>query len=101
MTPYRDCACAIRTWTADYLAATGRQVGPLYALYKVGAFASADAQARGFVAERLAAGASALRDLVADAWRASASGRAGWPAVSVADVEAGRVDPFDSMYGVD
>ncbi|HEY1927995.1 MAG TPA: S1/P1 Nuclease [Caulobacteraceae bacterium] len=101
MTPYRDCACAIRTWTADYLAATARQVEPLYALYKSGAFSSADPQAQRFVAERLAAGASALRNLVADAWRASASGHAGWPAVSVADAEAGKLDPYDSMYGVD
>ncbi|MBV8681623.1 MAG: S1/P1 Nuclease [Caulobacteraceae bacterium] len=101
MTPYRDCACAIATWTADYLAVTDRQVAPLYTLYKQGAFANADPRAQRFVTERLAAGAAALRDLIVDAWLASASGRAGWPAVSVADVEAGRVDPYDSMYGVD
>jgi hypothetical protein len=101
MSPYRYCACGIAKWTADYLAATSREVAPLYTLYKTGAFASADAQARGFTAERLAAGASGLRDLVVDAWRASASGHAGWPSVTVADVEAGKVDPFDAIYGVD
>lgn len=101
MSPYQDCACAIATWTADYLAATSRQVVPLYTLYKQGAFARADPQAQRFVTERLAAGASAVRDLAVDAWRASAAGHAGWPAVTVADVEAGRVDPYDSMYGVD
>lgn len=101
MATYHDCACAIASWTADYLSATSRQVEPLYALYKAGDFAKADTKASSFVAERLAAGASALRDLVVDAWRASATGHAGWPAVTVADVEAGRVDPFDSIYGVD
>jgi hypothetical protein len=101
MAPYHDCACAIASWTADYLTATSRQVEPLYALYKAGDFTRADPQARSFVTERLATGASALRDLVVDAWRASAAGRAGWPAVTVADVEAGKVDPFDSIYGVD
>ena len=101
MTPYRDCACPIATWTADYLAATNREVAPLYTLYKQGAFARVDPKAQSFVAGRLAAGASALRDLVVDAWRASATGHAGWPAVTVADVEAGKVDPYDSMYGVD
>jgi len=25
----------------------------------------------------------------------------GWRPVSVADVEAGKIDPFDALYGVD
>jgi hypothetical protein len=101
MSPYRDCRCEIRQWTSDYLAATAQTVVPFYELDKAGGFARADDPARAFTAQRLAAGASALRDVIVDAWRASAASRAGWPTLSVADVEAGRVDPFDSLYGVD
>lgn len=101
MTPYRDCHCQIGAWTADYLGETRTQVVPLYELYKTVGFEGGDPRWRAFAASRLAAGADALRDAVIDAWRASATGKAAWPAVSVADVEAGRVDPYDSLYGTD
>jgi hypothetical protein len=101
MTPYVDCHCDIAHWTAAYLAATGAQVRPLYDLLKAGGLVAGDARGRAFAAARLGAGASALRDLVVDAWRASASGRVGWPAIRVADVETGALDPYDSLYGTD
>jgi len=101
MTPYRDCQCQIGAWTAAYLAQTRTQVVPLYELYKTVGFETGDPRWRLFAAARLAAGADALRDAVVDAWRASATGKAAWPAVSVADVEAGRIDPYDSLYGTD
>ena len=101
MTAYTDCHCPIGAWTSAYLGRTGAQVVPLYELYKSGGFVDGDPRGRAFVNARLAAGASAMRDLTVDAWRASAEGRAGWPAVSVADVEAGAVDPYDSLYGID
>jgi hypothetical protein len=101
MTPYADCHCDIARWTAAYLAATGEEVVPFYELQKAGGLVAGDARGRAFAAARLAAGASALRDLVVDAWRASAAGRVGWPAVQVADVEAGRIDPYDSLFGAD
>jgi hypothetical protein len=101
MAPYVDCRCGIAQWTSAYLAATNAQVPPFYDLQKVGGFVSGDRRGRAFAAARLAAGASALRDLVVDAWRSSATRRAGWPEVGVADVEAGKVDPFDSLYGTD
>jgi hypothetical protein len=101
MAPYADCGCDIGHWTAAYLAATNHQVVPFYELWKAGGFANGGARGRAFAAARLAAGASALRDVVVDAWRASATGRVGWPAVSVADVQAGKIDPYDSLYGMD
>ena len=101
MTPYVDCRCDIVHWTGDYLAATAAQVIPFYDLQKAGGLAPGDPRGPKFAAERLAAGASALRDLVVDAWRSSAGRRVGWPEVGVADVESGRVDPFDSLYGID
>jgi hypothetical protein len=101
MTPYRDCQCQIAAWTAAYLSETSTQVIPLYELYKTVGFETGDPRWRAFAAARLAAGADALRNCVIDAWRASATGKAAWPAVSVADVEAGRLDPYDSLYGTD
>ncbi len=101
MAPYADCRCAIAAWTSAYLSATNRQVVPFYQLQKAGGFLAGDPRGRDFAAARLAAGASALRDLVLDAWHASATGKVGWPAVGVADVEAGKVDPYDSLYGSD
>jgi hypothetical protein len=101
MSPYVDCHCDIAHWTAAYLAATGAQVVPFYEMQKAGGLAPGDARGRAFAAARLAAGASALRDLVIDAWRASVGGHVGWPAVAVSDVEAGKLDPYDSLYGKD
>jgi hypothetical protein len=101
MAPYRDCRCGIEARTVAYLADTHAQVAPLYQLYKLGAFDGADPRGEAFAAARLAAGADELRDLTIDAWRTSAAGQVGWPAISVADVEAGKIDPFDSLYGTD
>ena len=64
-------------------------------------FTIADPRGAVFVNERLAAGASELRDFVSAAWRTSANSNIGWPAVKVAEVEAGRVDPWTSMIGED
>jgi hypothetical protein len=101
MRPYHDCQCLIAQRTAAFLAATSAQVVPLYELQKLGAFGGGDARGRAFTAARLAAGADELRDMVVDAWRASASGEIGYPAVRVADVVAGKIDPYDSLYGLD
>jgi hypothetical protein len=101
MKPYRDCHCRIEQRTAAYLAATNAEVTPLYRLQKAGGFIDGDARGRAFAAERLAAGADELRDMITDAWRTSARGEVGYPAVKVADVLAGKVDPYDSLYGLD
>ena len=86
---------------ARYLAASNAEIRPLYALEKAGGFHDADRHGRAFLAERLAAGAAELRDEITAAWRASARAQVGWPSVSVADVTAGRLDPYDSLYGLD
>jgi hypothetical protein len=76
-------------------------VEPLYALEKAGGFSNDDPRGRDFLAERLAVGASRLRDHVIGAWNAAGSAKVGWPATTVADIEAGKVDPYTSLYGVD
>ena len=101
LTPYRDCACVIQQHVGRYLMETVASVEPFYALEKAGGFKNGDARGQAFAAERLAAGASMLRDLVVDAWTASAAMNVGYPAILPADVEAGKVDPYDPLLGED
>ncbi|MEO8811765.1 MAG: S1/P1 Nuclease [Caulobacteraceae bacterium] len=101
MPAFEDHGLDIGRRTAAYLATTNGYVRPLYRLYKAGGFRAGDPRGRAFITARLASGAAELRDLTVDAWRASAAAEVGWPAVKVADVEAGRADPFDSLYGTD
>ena len=54
-----------------------------------------------FAAERIAAAASELLDLVVDAWNASATTGVGYPATPVSEIEAGRADAWQLLYGDD
>lgn len=100
MAPYRDCNCPIETRTATYLRTTWTFVEPLYQLWGDGGFRAGDARGRIFATSRVAAGASELRDMIIDAWRASASARVGYPAISEAEV-AGGADPWIALHGGD
>lgn len=86
---------------AAYLRVGLGEVTPFYRLEKAGAFRETDPRGAAFVNARLAAGAAELRDLIVLAWRASADASIGWPAVKVAEVEAGTVDPWLAMIGED
>lgn len=101
LTPYRPCEGGIDRCVAAYIKASWTQVEPLYQLEKAGAFAQGDARGDRFAAERLAAGASQLRDFVVDAWRASGEAQVGWPKVAVSEVEAKGLDPWEALYGKD
>ena len=102
MPAYKDCACSIETRVVGYLTTTWKLTEPLYALEKAGGMVETDPRARAFVQDRLAAGATALRDLVTEAWRDSAKGKIGYrPEISVADVESGKADPWLDLYGKD
>ena len=101
LSPYQDCACSIAQMTARYLQSTLDQVEPFYALQKAGGFKDGDPRGRAFAAGRLAAGASELRDMVVDAWRASATLSVGYPPVLPADVESGKVDALGPLQGED
>ena len=96
----------MRARMATYLNATLAEVVPFYRLEKTGAFA-ADAEGEvltpgvAFATARLAAGAAELRDLITLAWRAAGEQSIGWPAVKVAEVEAGTADPWLAMIGED
>ena len=99
---YKDCACSVETRIVGYLTDTWKQTEPLYALQKAGGMVETDSKGKAFTQTRLAAGAAALRDLVTDAWRESANGKIGYrPEISVADVESGKADPWNDLYGKD
>jgi hypothetical protein len=99
--PMQACDCAIEAQTAAYLAQTGKLAVPLYEIEKAGGLAPGDPRGVAFATQQLAVGASELRDMIVEAWRASASRSVGWKPVSVADVEAGRVDPYIALSGYD
>jgi hypothetical protein len=101
MAPPASCEMAIEVCTARYLAATNASVLTYFELQKAGGFAGADARGQAFARERVAAGAAALRDFVTTAWRASAKGSIGYPALTVDQVVTGGMDPFDALYGSD
>jgi hypothetical protein len=84
-----------------YLARTGKLVIPFYQLEKAGGLNPGDPRGPALATQQLAVGASELRDLIVEAWRASGGQTVGWKPVSVADVEAGKVDPYPALYGID
>lgn len=87
--------------TVEYLMETATQVIPFYEMEKAAGFKPGERRGVEFATERLAVGASELRDMIVSAWRGSQSVTVGWPVVRVDDVLAGKVDPWDSLYGKD
>lgn len=91
MTPYVPSSAPILARVEAYLATTGSFVPTVYRLEAAGAFEAGTPAAVTFTLERLAAGASMLRDLIADAYAASLEAKVGYPSVAVRDVLAGSV----------
>ncbi|MGA7713620.1 MAG: hypothetical protein WCA81_17100 [Rhizomicrobium sp.] len=108
MPAYWSCSCTIEVRVAAYLTATQAQVVPFYRLEKAGAFAlpsperssgsvqagKSSSEGKAFTAKQVALGAAELRDMIIEAWRASADQSVGYPPVKVADVESGKTDPY-------
>ena len=102
MAPFRDCGCPIEQRVGAYLTHDLATTIPFYELEKTGAFKAGVAKGVVFTTGRVAAGASELRDEIVLAWRASADDKIGYqPELNVGDVESGKVDPYDSLYGDD
>jgi hypothetical protein len=87
--------------TADYLAATGKLAVPFYELVKAGGLAPGDPRGTALATRQMAVGAGELRDLIVEAWRSAGRHTVGYKPVAVADVEAGKVDPYPALYGID
>jgi len=74
---------------------------PLFELEKMNAFDAGNTSGKPFVITRLAAGAITLRDMIADAWTASANVEVGYPGISLPTLEQGFSDIFDPLHGED
>jgi len=101
MRPLQPCACSIEERTVRYLQATGKLVEPFYRMEKAGGLAPGDVRGPALATQQIAVGASELRDVIVESWRASGAAKVGWKPVLVADVEAGKVDPYPALYGID
>lgn len=99
--PYQPCGCTIEKRTEAILLATLTQVGPLYALEKEGGFKRGDARGAAFATSRLAAGATAVCDMIVQAWEESANAPVGYPMVNVRDIESGKVRATREQFGAD
>ena len=99
--PYRSCGCSIEQRTKALLLATLAQVEPLYALEKEGGLERGDRRGIAFADERLAAGATAVRDMIVDAWLASADAPVGYPMVNVRDIESGKTRATRELFKPD
>jgi hypothetical protein len=96
------CTGQVRECVLDYLAETYRYVLPLYRRWGEGEFRRRDPEAVAFATERVAAGAGALRDLVARAWQESATASVGYPSITVRSVEQdGSPPPIGAIRGYD
>jgi hypothetical protein len=98
---YEDCVCRIEERTKRYLRTTLSMVVPLYELEAQGGFKDGDVNGVEFMTHRLAAGAAELRDMIVDAWRASAEATVGYPHVNVRDLEANKGALKRILFGAD
>jgi hypothetical protein len=98
---YRACACSIQDRGRTLIQASRAAIVPLYELDLKGAFVDGNEAGIAFVTARLADSASVLRDMVVDAWRASADMGVGYPMISVRDIEAGRHILVSDDFGRD
>jgi hypothetical protein len=88
--PYRACTCTIWDRMRAVILESHRAVMPFFELEKNGAFRGDAKAGIAFTNTRLASGASAVRDMVVDAWRASIDANVGYPPITVRDIETGK-----------
>lgn len=99
--PFAPCACTIEQAVPAYLAGSAAQVVPLYELFKSGAFAGGTEAGVNFTADRLAYGATALRNMIVEAWLDSANQTVGYPPKKVRDIESGQIPLTQRIFGTD
>lgn len=99
--PYQSCSCSMEDQTRTLLLASLAQVVPLYALEKEGGLKRGDPRAIAFAQDRLAAGATALRNMIVDAWLDSAQTPIGLPNGQRARHRERQVRATREVMGVD
>jgi hypothetical protein len=98
---YQSCGCSIEEQTKALILASLAQVGPLYALEKEGGFTRGDPRGIAFTTARLAAGATAARNMIVEAWLDSANASVGYAMVSVRDIESGKIRATRELFGTE
>jgi hypothetical protein len=91
----------VQVKTQELLRLSLAQVVPLYELERQGGFKAGDPRGIEFATARLATGAQFIRDMIVDAWVASATGMVGYPMVNVRDIEIGKVRATRQLMGAD
>ena len=51
--------------------------------------------------KQIAIGASELRDMIVSAWKTADGLSVGWKPVPLADILAGKTDPYNAFYAID
>ncbi len=101
MAPYTPWSGTYEAHLAAYLTTSLSFMPRVYALDAVGAIDAHTPDAVNLMLDRLAAGASMLRDSLADAWTESGSKKIGYPAVPVSDIESGTTPITKAMFAGD
>jgi Arc/MetJ family transcription regulator len=83
-----------------YLAQSASKVPDVYRLEAAGGIDTPSPAATALVLDRLAAGAAQMRNMLVEAWVASADGKVGYPPVSVHDIESGKIVPSRADTGL-
>ena len=83
-----------------YLTASAGTVPDVYRLEAAGAIDARSPAATSLVLDRLAAGAAQMRNLIVEAWLASADVKVGYPGIPVRDFESGTIVPTRANVGL-
>lgn len=101
LAPVQACTGELMVCVTTYLATSGKQVEPLYEMIKAGGLKPGATNGTAFAVERLAAGASELRDLILWAWKDSDTLAVGWTPVPLGDILSGKTAAYPYLYGKD
>ncbi len=101
MYSYTDCLCTNEVRVVQYLLRSVGQIEPLYQTAGADLYQTAVPAEVSFVTQRLAAGASEMRDQIVDAWRSSANVTVGFPLIKVSDIESGAVTVTPALLAGD
>jgi hypothetical protein len=100
MAPLATSTAPVLTQAGAYLGETASHVPEVYRLEAAGGIDAHSAAATALVLDRLAAGAAEMRNLIVEAWLASADSSVGYPPVKVRDIESGAVVPSRANNGL-
>lgn len=101
MSPPRPLVGSVEARISGYLGQTAGQVIPFYEMEKAGGLKLGDRRGSAFATRQIAGAASELRDMISMAWQASDKQSVGWRPLPLADILAGKLDPYPALYAID